>query len=88
MRGSGTLIDILFGWGFAAQLPRAAKRGMASGFTRRFLRRMGILGLIGAGHVLLLSEGDILLLYALIGLPLLPLRHARPAILLRWVKLS
>ena len=80
MRGSGTLIDILFGWGFAAQLPRAAKRGMASGFTRRFLRRMGILGLIGAGHVLLL--------YALIGLPLLPLRHARPAILLRWVKLS
>ena len=35
---------------------------------------------------MLLSEGDILLLYALIGLLLLPLRRARPEILLRWVK--
>ena len=81
-----TLFSFLFGWGFAAQLLRAEERGVAAGFTRLFLRRLGILGLIGAGHVVLLSEGDILLLYALIGLLLLPLRRARPEILVRWVK--
>ena len=35
---------------------------------------------------MLLSEGDILLLYAVVGLLLLPLRGARPEILRRWVK--
>ena len=81
-----TLFSFLFGWGFATQLLRSEARGATAGFAPLFLRRLVILGLIGVGHVLLLSEGDILLLYALIGLLLLPLRRTPPESLLRWVK--
>ncbi len=81
-----TLFSFLFGWGFATQFLRAEERGAAAGFPRRYLRRSAILGLIGVVHIVLLSEGDILLLYAVIGLLLLPLRRARPEILRRWVK--
>ena len=81
-----TLFSFLFGWGFATQLLRAEERGGGVGFPRRFLRRSAVLGLIGVVHIALLSEGDILLLYAVVGLLLLPLRHSRPEILLRWVK--
>ena len=42
--------------------------------------------MIGVFHIVLLSEGDILLLYAVLGLLLLPLRRSRPEILRRWVK--
>ena len=80
-----TLFSFLFGWGFAAQFLRAEERGAAAGFPRRYLRRSAILGLIGVVHIVLLSEGDILL-YAVLGLLLLPLRRARPEILRRWVK--
>lgn len=80
-----TLFSFLFGWGFATQFLRAEECGSA-GFPRRFLRRSAILGLIGVVHIVLLSEGDILLLYAVLGLLLLPLRRARPEILRRWVK--
>ena len=82
-----TLFSFLFGWGFATQLLRAEERGGGVGFPRRFLRRSAVLGLIGVVHIALLSEGDILLLYAVVGLLLLSLRHSRPEILLRWVKL-
>ena len=81
-----TLFSFLFGWGFATQFLRAEARGTTAGFAPLFLRRLVTLGLIGVGHVVLLSEGDFLLLYALIGLLLLPLRRNRPEILLRWVK--
>ena len=81
-----TLFSFLFGWGFATQFLRAGERGAAAGFPRLFLRRSAILGLIGVAHIVLLSEGDILLLYAVVGLLLLPLRGARPEILRRWVK--
>ena len=81
-----TLFSLLYGWGFAAQFLRAEQRGGGAGCTRLFLRRSAVLGLIGVVHVALLSEGDILLLYAIAGLLLLPVRQARPAVLLRWVK--
>ena len=81
-----TLFSFLFGWGFATQFLRAEERGAAAGFPRQFVRRSVVLGLIGVVHIALLSEGDILLLYAVVGLLLLPLRHSRPEILLRWVK--
>ena len=80
-----TLFSFLFGWGFATQFLRAGERGAAAGFPRLFLRRSAILGLIGVVHIVLLSEGDILLLYAVVGLLLLSLRSARPEILRRWV---
>ena len=81
-----TLFSFLFGWGFATQLLRAEERGAAGGFARRYLRRSAILGLIGVVHIVLLSEGDILLLYAILGLVLLALRRSRPEILCRWIK--
>ena len=81
-----TLFSFLFGWGFATQFLRAEERGAVAGFPRQYLRRSAVLSLIGVVHIALLSEGDILLLYAILGLLLLPLRRARPEILLRWVK--
>ena len=79
------LFSLLFGWGFATQLLRAERRERAAGFTRLFLRRLLVLGLFGIVHIALLSEGDILLIYAVIGLLLVPMRRLRPQLLLRWV---
>lgn len=68
-----TLFSLLFGIGFSIIISHAAERG-ANGF-RIFYRRMAILALIGCTHLMLLWSGDILLLYALLGM-LLPLfRH-------------
>lgn len=65
-----TLFSLLFGLGFSIILSNAQKRG-ADGM-RIFYRRMIILALIGLAHLLLLWSGDILMLYALLGM-LLPL---------------
>ena len=65
-----TLFSFLFGIGFSIILLRNEQRGINP--LKIFYRRLFILLLIGAGHLLLLWEGDILLLYALLGL-LLPL---------------
>lgn len=65
-----TLFSLLFGVGFSIILANAMKKG-ANGF-RIFYRRMGVLTIIGLLHLMLLWSGDILLLYALLGM-LLPL---------------
>ena len=65
-----TLFSLLFGIGFSIIIANAASRG-ANGF-RIFYRRMAILALIGFAHLMLLWSGDILLLYAVLGM-LLPL---------------
>lgn len=65
-----TLFSLLFGIGFSIIISHAAERG-ADGF-RIFYRRMAILALIGCTHLMLLWSGDILLLYAVLGM-LLPL---------------
>ncbi len=65
-----TLFSLLFGIGFSIIISHAAERG-ADGF-KIFYRRMFILALIGCTHLMLLWSGDILLLYALLGM-LLPL---------------
>lgn len=65
-----TLFSILFGIGFSIILSNAAKKG-ASGL-RIFYRRMAALACIGFLHLMLLWSGDILLLYALLGM-LLPM---------------
>ncbi|GGK08248.1 hypothetical protein GCM10010123_42730 [Pilimelia anulata] len=70
------LFSFLFGYSFTLQITAAARRGAA--FTPRFLRRLLGLFLIGALHALLLFHGDILMLYALLGLVLLPLRRITP----------
>ncbi len=65
-----TLFSLLFGIGFSIIISHAAERG-ANGF-KIFYRRMIILALIGCTHLMLIWSGDILLLYAVLGM-LLPL---------------
>lgn len=78
-----TLFSLLFGLGFAIQLMRT--EGEPAAFTRRFTRRLVILGMLGVAHILFLWEGDILLLYALVGGLLFAFRQCQEQTLRRWV---
>jgi uncharacterized protein len=60
-----SVFSLLFGIGFGLQLARRGDDALP-----RFRRRLRILALIGAVHALLIWAGDILLLYALLGLTL------------------
>ena len=73
-----TLFSLLFGIGFALQMQRS---GDSREGLRRYVRRLAILLLIGLVHADVLWWGDILRYYAVIGLVLIPMRHA-PARLL------
>ena len=66
-----TLFSLLFGMGFSIQLSNAEGR------LRTFYRRMVVLFVIGLLHLLLLWSGDILMLYAAMGM-LLPLFRKLP----------
>lgn len=77
-----TIFSLLFGIGFSIIITNAAQKG-ANGF-RIFYRRMFVLLLIGFLHLMFLWSGDILMLYALLGM-LLPLfRNASNQALLVW----
>lgn len=65
-----TLFSLLFGIGFSIIISHAIERG-ADGL-RIFYRRMFILAIIGCCHLMLIWSGDILLLYAVLGM-ILPL---------------
>ncbi|NTS42000.1 DUF418 domain-containing protein [Flavisolibacter sp. BT320] len=65
-----SLFSFLFGIGFSILLRRGEQKGHNT--TALFYRRLLVLFLIGAAHLFLLWEGDILLLYAVLG-ALLPL---------------
>lgn len=65
-----TIFSLLFGIGFSIIIANVRSRG-GNGY-RVFYRRMALLFLIGAAHLLLLWSGDILMLYAAVGM-LLPL---------------
>jgi len=69
---SWTLFSILFGFGFAVQLQRAEARGFR--ILPTYLRRLAVLFALGAAHALL-YDGDILMLYAELGLGLLVVRR-------------
>ncbi|HEY0116862.1 MAG TPA: DUF418 domain-containing protein [Allosphingosinicella sp.] len=64
-----TLFSLLFGIGFSLQLARLQSRGVDG--IRIFRRRLLVLLGIGLIHMVLIWDGDILTLYALLGL-LLP----------------
>ena len=66
-----TLFSVLFGIGFSIQLTNAGQR------TGKFYRRMTVLFIIGLLHLLFLWSGDILMLYAAMGM-LLPLFRRLP----------
>lgn len=78
-----TLFSFLFGFGFAIQMLRAQRKGIA--FVPRFLRRLLVLLAIGLIHLLLIWYGDILVSYALIGFLLILFRNRSPRALLIWV---
>lgn len=65
-----SLFSMLFGVGFAIILTRHQQKGTRA--IPVFYRRLFILALIGALHLRFMWEGDILLLYAMVGM-LLPL---------------
>ncbi len=67
-----TIFSFMFGLGFALQLSRLSQRG-ANGVAI-YRRRVLVLLAIGVIHMTLIWEGDILTLYAILGL-LLPLLH-------------
>jgi uncharacterized protein len=71
-----TLFSLLFGAGFALILLRAQARGSGGGWL--YLRRLLVLLAIGLLHALYIWSGDILTVYALIGLILLLLFRRTP----------
>ena len=75
-----SLFSLLFGMGLVLQMNRA--EGAGNDFRMIYLRRLGVLFAIGAVHVLFFWYGDILLLYAALGLGLLLCRNLRPRTLL------
>jgi uncharacterized protein len=68
------LFSFLFGWGFGVQLASAERRGRPARAT--YLRRLAGLLVIGIAHAFLVFAGDILILYAILGLVLWRLRNA------------
>ena len=80
--GSGkfnSMFSFLFGVGFAIQMERAASR--SASFAGMYLRRLFALFLFGMAHVLFLWNGDVLHIYAAIGVPLIFARKLRD----RWL---
>lgn len=70
----------LFGVGFGILMQRAQARG--AGFGAFYLRRAGILLAIGVANLAFLYWGDILIVYALLGMVLMLFRNAGQGLLL------
>ncbi len=75
------LFSFVFGWGVHVQESVAAASGVP--FAGRYGRRLLALAVIGALHAVLVFVGDILVLYALLGLLLWPVLGWRAPALLR-----
>lgn len=78
-----TLFSLLFGIGFAIQIQSAEKQGAK--FLPRISRRM--IGLLAFGllHILLLWDGDILVIYAITGTLLIAFRKTSFTRIKKWV---
>ncbi len=77
-----SLFSLLFGIGFSIIIIRNEQKGINA--YRVFYRRLAILFLIGAAHIFFLWEGDILLLYAILGFVLPLFRKCSDKGLLIW----
>lgn len=77
-----TLFSMLFGLGFALLLMRSAGRGRD--VAPVWVRRLAVLFVFGIAHMLLLWFGDILHIYALVGLLLVLFRNGSDRALLGW----
>lgn len=80
-----TIFSFLFGLGFALQLARLERRG-ANG-TAIYRRRLLVLLAIGITHLLFVWDGDILTLYAALGLTL-PFFRRWPDARLLWTAVA
>ncbi|MFF0266211.1 DUF418 domain-containing protein [Kribbella sp. NPDC004536] len=69
------LFSFLFGYSFHLQMQAAQRAGAA--FRPRMLRRLGGLLVLGVLHGVFLITGDILSVYAIIGLVLLAMRRVK-----------
>jgi uncharacterized protein len=74
-----TIFSFLFGLSFAIQLRNAEQKG--AGFSGRFAWRLAVLALIALVHGAFFT-GDILIVYALLGLLLIPFRNRKTKTLL------
>jgi uncharacterized protein len=74
-----SLFSFLFGWGMAVFLARAAMKG--DRFTARYSLRLLLLLFIGLLHGIFIWNGDILTLYALLGLLLILFKDRSPRFL-------
>lgn len=70
---------LLFGYGLTIMLDRAG----GAALTARYLRRLGLLLVLGLLHAVFLFVGDILVTYALLGVTLLAFRRTPTRRLLR-----
>ncbi|MEW6745319.1 MAG: DUF418 domain-containing protein [Planctomycetota bacterium] len=77
-----SLFSLLFGYGAALQMLRLSARGKR--FGGFYLRRLFVLFLIGAAHVVFLWPGDILIMYSMVGVALLLFHKRRDKTLLVW----
>src|SRR4029078_9116389 len=77
-----SLFAFLFGVGLAVQMERADAKKARS--YRFLLRRLGVLLLFAVAHVTLVWMGDILHVYALMGLPLLLFLRRKPRTIAIW----
>jgi uncharacterized protein len=77
-----SLFSLLFGLGFTLQMTRAEASGRP--FVPVYLRRSLALLAIGVLHGVFFWVGDILAIYAVLGMLLLFFRHMRPRRLLIW----
>ena len=75
-----SIFSLLFGIGFSLQLAAASRRG--DGRLSVFRRRLAVLATIGFVHMYF-WEGDILLLYALVGFLLIPFQRVAQSTLVR-----
>ena len=80
-----TLFSFLFGLGFWIFISRARARGRTAGPL--FLRRLVILALFGAAHAFLFWAGDILLVYAILGLVMMLFLNRKDKTLRIWIVL-
>jgi len=78
-----TLFSLLFGIGFAIQIQSAEKQ--ESSFIPRISRRMFGLLIFGLLHILLLWDGDILVIYAITGTFLIAFRKTAFSRIKKWV---
>ncbi|WP_328770511.1 DUF418 domain-containing protein [Streptomyces sp. NBC_00286] len=70
------LFSFLFGYSFILQWASAERAGVA--FAPRHVRRLACLFLLGLAHGVLLFDGDVLMIYAVLGLVLFAVRDIAP----------